>query len=162
MNTKMYTISVISIIMGILSFIGGFIMTGYAIFFGSAIKDADSSGLEALFAVFGGIVWIAVAIISIVCFATGALFLASGILGVKQAKNPVKRRAIILIILHSVNMLGWVLTFFSLNPIGIAVTTVTILGVIFSAMDIKSAGKRVEFTGDEYNGGYGTDEYNGY
>lgn len=139
--------SIISIICGTLTIIGGIVAAVICSLLGSDIKSAldnntgGAGSIGAGFAlIFGGFVWLALVLLIGCLFITGIFLLLSGILGLDSIKKSKKSGAISAIVFNSI------IIFFNLpeifNPIGILLLSVPVLNLVFCVIYLKELKKR--------------------
>ncbi|MBE6861759.1 MAG: hypothetical protein E7497_02515 [Ruminococcus sp.] len=161
-NTKLFVLSVISIVGGGIYLLGGIIFLIYTMMMGEEISDNIETEIGALFALFGGMFWFALAIASAIALVLGMVHIISGILGIGQSKTRTRGKAIALIVINGIIAGLWLPSLLSFNLMSFAVIAVPVLFIVFCAYDLKEIKTDSRPVHDEYNPYYREDSYDNY
>ncbi len=161
-NTKLFVLSVISIVTGGIYLLSGVVFLIYTIIMGEEISDNIESEIGALFALFGGIFWFALAVAAAGALIMGLVHIISGMLGIRQSKSRSRGKAIALIVINGIIAALWLPSLFSLNPLTVAAMAVPVLFIVFCGMDLKEIKTVSKPAYDEYNPYCREDSYDNY
>ena len=161
-NTKLFVLSVISLITGGIYLFSGIVFLIYTIIMGEGLSDDIESEIGAVFALFGGIFWFALAIITAGALIMGIVHIISGAVGIRQSKKRTRGKAVSLIVLNGIIAALWLPSLFSLNPVSLVAMAVPVLFIVFCALDLKTIKTDSKPVHDEYNPYYREDSYDTY